>query len=66
MNRVDSTESDQRWPEFFELARSEGIRSILSYPLVVHNDGLGALNLYMRSMRAPSTRTTSASDEAFA
>ncbi len=46
MNRVDSTESDQRWPEFFELARAEGIRSILSYPLVVHNDGLGALNLY--------------------
>jgi GAF domain-containing protein len=46
VNRVDSTESDQRWPEFLQLARSEDIRAILSYPLVVHNDGLGALNLY--------------------
>jgi GAF domain-containing protein len=46
INRVDDTEHDQRWPEFFELARSEGVRSVLSYPLVVHNDGIGALNLY--------------------
>lgn len=46
MHRVDSTELDDRWPEFFELARTEGVRSVLSYPLVVHNDGIGALNLY--------------------
>jgi GAF domain-containing protein len=46
INRVDSTEHDQRWPEFFALARSEGVCSVLSYPLVVHNDGIGALNLY--------------------
>ncbi|HUE06854.1 MAG TPA: GAF and ANTAR domain-containing protein [Acidimicrobiales bacterium] len=46
MHRVDSTEKDDRWPAFFELARSEGVRSVLSYPLVVHNDGIGALNLY--------------------
>ena len=46
VNRVDSTLLDQRWPEFMELARSEGVRSILSYPLVVQNDGIGALNLY--------------------
>jgi GAF domain-containing protein len=46
MNRVDSTYLDQRWPEFMELARSEGVKSILSYPLVVRNDGIGALNLY--------------------
>jgi transcriptional regulator with GAF, ATPase, and Fis domain len=46
VNRVDSTETDQRWPEFMRMARSEGIHSILSYPLVVHHDGLGALNLY--------------------
>lgn len=45
-NRVDSTQLDQRWPEFMELARSEGVNSILSYPLVVRNDGIGALNLY--------------------
>lgn len=46
MHRVDSTEKDDRWPAFFELARSEGVGSVLSYPLVVHNDGIGALNLY--------------------
>jgi GAF domain-containing protein len=52
MYRVDSTEKDERWPEFFELARSEGVRSVLSYPLVVHNDGIGALNLYSERERA--------------
>jgi GAF domain-containing protein len=52
VNRVDSTESDQRWPEFLRLARSEDIRAILSYPLVVHSDGLGALNLYSDDERA--------------
>lgn len=46
VNRVDSTLLDQRWPEFMELARSAGVHSILSYPLVVQNDGIGALNLY--------------------
>jgi GAF domain-containing protein len=46
MHRVDSTEQDERWPEFFELALPEGVRSVLSFPLVAHNDGIGALNLY--------------------
>jgi GAF domain-containing protein len=46
MNRVDSTLLDPRWPEFMALARSEGVNSVLSYPLVVQNDGIGALNLY--------------------
>ena len=52
VNRVDSTELDQRWPDFLELARSEGIGSILSFPLVVQNDGIGALNLYGQRERA--------------
>ena len=52
VNRVDSTELDQRWPDFLELARSEGVGSILSYPLVVQNDGIGALNLYGQRERA--------------
>lgn len=46
VNRVDSTQLDRRWPEFMRLARAAGVNSILSYPLVVHNDGIGALNLY--------------------
>jgi GAF domain-containing protein len=46
LNRVDSTDDDPRWPEFCEGAAAGGIRAILSYPLVVHGDGVGALNLY--------------------
>ena len=44
--RVDSTASDARWPEFLRQARAEDVGSILSLPLVVREDGLGALNLY--------------------
>lgn len=46
VNRIDATRLDQRWPEFMAMARAEGVNSILSYPLVVRNDGIGALNLY--------------------
>ncbi len=51
-NRVDSTKLDKRWPEFMALARSEGVNAILAYPLVVHNDGIGALNLYSEREQA--------------
>jgi GAF domain-containing protein len=44
--RIDSTSSDQRWPEFAAAAAEAGIRSTLSLPLVVAGDGLGALNIY--------------------
>lgn len=44
--RVDSTATDTRWSEFLRAARAEGVGSILSFPLVVRQDGLGALNLY--------------------
>jgi GAF domain-containing protein len=44
--RIDSTASDQRWPEFAATAAAAGIGSTLSIPLVVGGDGLGALNLY--------------------
>ena len=43
---MDSTASDARWPEFLRQARAEGVGSILSLPLIVRQDGLGALNLY--------------------
>jgi len=38
--RVDSTETDQRWPAFMRAAAARGIASILSFPLVVHHQGL--------------------------
>ena len=46
INRVDSTDVDERWPEFCRGAAEAGVRAILSFPLVVHGDGVGALNLY--------------------
>jgi GAF domain-containing protein len=44
--RIDSTASDQRWPEFAQTAAAEGVGSTLSIPLVVGGDGLGALDIY--------------------
>ena len=58
--RVDSTATDTRWSEFLRAARAEGIGSILSFPLVVRQDGLGALNLYAEAEQAfgPSEERT--------
>jgi GAF domain-containing protein len=44
--RIESTEDDDRWPEFCQGAVNEGVLSTLSFPLIVQGDGLGALNLY--------------------
>jgi len=48
MLRIDSTATDQRWPEFSGAAAAAGLGSTLSIPLVVGGDGLGALNIYCR------------------
>ena len=48
INRIDSTAADDRWPDFSRGASEAGIQSILSLPLVVAGDGLGALNVYCR------------------
>ena len=44
--RVDSTEGDDRWPDFNKAARERGIMSTLSMPLLVAGEAVGALNLY--------------------
>jgi GAF domain-containing protein len=44
--RIESTDTDERWPEFSRGAAAAGVRSVLSFPLVVSGDGIGALNLY--------------------
>jgi GAF domain-containing protein len=46
INRIDSTDTDERWPEFSRGAARAGVHAVLSYPLVVAGDGIGALNLY--------------------
>ena len=45
-NRITSTDTEKRWPEFCLAAAASGVHSTLSFPLVVAGDGLGALNLY--------------------
>ena len=46
VNRIASTATDERWPEFAAAAAEAGVLSTLSLPLVVSGEGLGVLNLY--------------------
>jgi len=47
-SRVDSTATDDRWPEFCCDAATAGIQSVLSLPLVVSGDDIGVLSFYSR------------------
>lgn len=49
---VDLDEATDRWPEFTESARAEGIRSFLAAPLFIADRALGSLNLYGRTPAA--------------
>jgi transcriptional regulator with GAF, ATPase, and Fis domain len=44
--RVQDTATETRWTEFAHAAHAHGIHSSLSLPIVVANEGLGALNIY--------------------
>lgn len=44
--RVSDMRTEQRWPEFSQLAYKAGAGSMLSFQLYVEEDNLGALNLY--------------------
>jgi GAF domain-containing protein len=46
INRIDSTDTDERWPEFSRGAAANGVHAVLSFPLIVAGDGIGAMNLY--------------------
>jgi GAF domain-containing protein len=46
--RIHDTEKDQRFSAFCESASANGVRSVLSLPLVAIHEGVGALNLYSR------------------
>jgi GAF domain-containing protein len=50
VNRVDLSGAVEKWPAFTKAAREQGLRSFLAAPLLVHTEGLGALNLYSRSV----------------
>ena len=49
---IESTSEVGRWPEFRKAAADHGIGSTLSLPLVIDNNGVGALNLYAKKHRA--------------
>ena len=46
VNRIDSTYSDSRWPEFCQDAMAVGVHAILSFPLIRAARGLGTLSIY--------------------
>ncbi len=46
VQRVDDTAEDVRWPGWSGIARTMGVRSMLSTPLVVRGEVLGALKVY--------------------
>ena len=44
--RIDDTTTDARWPRWNEAAGSLGVRSVLSAPLIVAGESLGAMKVY--------------------
>jgi GAF domain-containing protein len=50
--RIESTEQDERWPEFSAACLAHGIHSTLSLPLSVDTTTHGAMNLYSRGHAA--------------
>ncbi len=52
VQRVDSTDNDDRWPAFSAAAAARGILSSLAVPLVAHHQVIGALNYYSRTAAA--------------
>ncbi len=49
---VPKMKDETRWPEVVDRARTNGVHSSLSAPLVVGDRGIGALNFYARSEKA--------------
>lgn len=52
---VESLAEESRWPNFVPLAFEQGIRSILSSPLLTRQHPQGALNIYSSTERAFGT-----------
>lgn len=49
---ADTRLTEARWPRFSRAAQRHGVLSTLSLPLVVRDEGLGAMNLYARTVNA--------------
>jgi GAF domain-containing protein len=48
VNRIESTETDDRWPAFSAAAAAHGIASTISVPVIARDRAVGALNVYSR------------------
>jgi len=49
---IESTKTEQRWPEFCEVAREHQVLSTLSMPMIATGGAIGAMNLYARTEAA--------------
>ncbi|HZX54482.1 MAG TPA: GAF and ANTAR domain-containing protein [Ilumatobacteraceae bacterium] len=49
---IESTLTEQRWPEFCEVARHHGVLSTLSLPMMLTGGPIGAMNLYAKTEQA--------------
>jgi anti-anti-sigma factor len=52
---IESLDQESRWPDFVPLALGQGIRSILSSPLMANDRPQGALNIYSSKVNAFGT-----------
>jgi len=50
--RIESTATEERWPEFSRAANAKGIESTLSLPLMVDGQAMGALNMYSKTPKS--------------
>ena len=50
--RIESTDTERRWPEFVQSAREHNVRSTVSLPLIARGESIGALNVYSRTEAA--------------
>jgi transcriptional regulator with GAF, ATPase, and Fis domain len=50
--RIDSISDDDRWPAVVAAAAENDIHSVMSFPLVVRDVAIGALNVYSRTPNA--------------
>ncbi|MDQ1732141.1 MAG: hypothetical protein QOK10_2300 [Pseudonocardiales bacterium] len=55
MIRCTDLREDRRWPTFAKAAVGAGVLSMLSFQLVTHHNGVGALNLFGHAPREADT-----------
>jgi hypothetical protein len=57
VNRIDSTDTDPRWPEFCDHAMAIGVHSVISFPMIFAGGDLGTLSFYSEAEAGFDNRT---------